>query len=84
MPDPEFVSKTDLVNSREKSVVPMTIPSLCSQLGDDMEGDLALCPVRAIKYYLQRTEEHRRGRKKLFSAYKTGYNNEIHPNTISS
>ena len=49
-----------------------------------MQEDRALCPVRAIKYYLKQTADIREGKKKLFVAFKKGYKEEIKMNTISS
>jgi len=46
--------------------------------------DKALCPVRALRYYLKATSGFRRGRKPLFLAYKTGFRGEVHKNTISA
>ena len=49
-----------------------------------MKEDRALCPVRALKYYLDRTQPILKGRKKLFIAFKSSYTKEIAPITISS
>ena len=50
-----------------------------------MQEDRSLCPVRAVRFYLDKTKELRVGRKKLFVAYKKGYGEkDIHPSTISS
>ena len=42
------------------------------------------CPVRALRYYLSRTEPLLNGREKVFIAYKKGYTREIVPATFSS
>ncbi len=43
-----------------------------------------MCPVRALKIYIDKTKDIRNGRKKLFIAYKTGHTGEICAATISS
>ena len=86
LPDTEFVAKTELGNKGAAVIKPITVPKKKKILQEDMQEDRSLCPVRAIKYYLKMTKENRGTRRKLFLAYKAGWNTdkEIHPNTISS
>ena len=77
---PSFLAKTQLAASPPLAVV---IPSLGSALGQGMNEDLLLCPVRALKIYMSRTREVRGSRKLLFISYKTGFNKDIRSATIS-
>ena len=64
---------------------PITIPALTNSIGHGRdEPDRLLCPVRALKFYRQRTEQLRGGRKRLFIPYKVGSTKELGVNTLSS
>jgi len=82
-PDVNFIAKTELAkgNSVTREV---SLKSLSTFLGPDMEEDMRLCPVRAIRVYLERTDQIRGSRKKLIMSFKKGFNQEISKNTISS
>jgi hypothetical protein len=82
--DPQFVAKTELNNKGSDILKLVQVKALTKELPDDEIGDRALCPVRALRFYLQKTEDIRDSRKKLFIAYKKGHKDEIHMNTISS
>jgi integrase len=86
VPDTEFVAKTELGNKGADVLKPITFPALTKLLDASMQEDRSLCPVRAIKQYLQLTKESRGPRRKLFIAYKAGWDNtkEIHANTVST
>lgn len=79
--DINFVAKTALVNS--PAMKTLTIKSLKNFLGTDMEEELLLCPVRALKMYLKRTKTLRAGKKCLFVSFKAGFVQDISKNTIS-
>ena len=83
-PDPQFVAKTELNNKGSAMLKLVQIKALTKELPEEEIGDRALCPVRALRYYIKQTEDIRGDRKKLFIAYKKGYKEEIHMNTISS
>ena len=57
---------------------------MTTTLGPNLDQDRTLCPVRALRYYLDRTKSILKGRKKLFIAFKKGYHREITPITLSS
>ena len=82
--DPAFVSKTELRVKGAEPLKPLVLKALTKILGPDMQEDRSLCVVRAVKFYLSRTEEVRQGRKRLFLAYKKGHTSDISKNTISS
>jgi hypothetical protein len=81
-PDPAFVSKTALANSGACVVNSVNIKALTPLLSDDME-ERTLCPVRAFRFYLDRTKDIREGKKKLFISFKPGHKTEIALNTVS-
>ena len=39
--------------------------------------DKSLCPVRALRYYLDKTKDLRKGKRILFVAIKEGYSKDI-------
>ena len=57
-----FLAKTQLPSV---AASPFTIPSLSKVCGDK-DSDRFLCPIRALKFYLQRVKPNRHGRKRLF------------------
>ena len=80
-PDPQFLAKTQLAEG--DVLQPVVVKALTSIL-DNSDADRSLCPVRAVKIYLNRTENIRTTQKKLFIAYKVGHTSEICKGTISS
>jgi hypothetical protein len=50
----------------QRALATVTVMSLCETVDDRMSDDKKLCPIRALRYYLQRTSQHRRTTKKLF------------------
>lgn len=77
---PSFLAKTQLATSPPLS---FSVPALAPSLGPDMDQDLLLCPVRALRSYLDRTKKLRKGRKLLFLSYKKGFKSDICSATIS-
>ena len=49
-----------------------------------MDGDRSLCPVRAIRFYIKRTDLFRKEQKKLFISTQPNRQTEIVKATISS
>ena len=64
-PDVKFIAKTE---GQSGNVVQRTleIKALAKFLGQDMEQDKKLCPVRAIRIYTERTDELRGERETYF------------------
>ena len=56
-PSPSFLSKNQLAKEGPDSVAPVVIPALAPSLDRSLKGDRSLCPVRALRYYLDRTAE---------------------------
>ena len=83
-PLPDFVAKTEIPGRPDTRLEPVTIQGLSTFVGPDLADDRKLCPVRAIKVYLSRTQDVRAGRKQLFIPYKPGSSQPIAAATISS
>ncbi|MCG7869396.1 MAG: hypothetical protein JAY74_23885 [Candidatus Thiodiazotropha taylori] len=74
---PGFLAKNQLPDSLPE---PIVIPGLTQFCGSDSD-DRLLCPVRAVRAYLDRVKSKRSGRKRLFLPLKG--TKDISPATIS-
>ena len=83
-PSPSFLSKNQLAKEGPDSVAPVVIPALAPTLDKSLKGDRSLCPVRALRYYLDRTSDLRQNKELVFVSFKKGFNKDISPATISS
>ena len=83
-PSPSFLSKNQLAKEGPDCVAPVVIPSLAPTLDRSLKSDRSLCPVRALRYYLDRTSDLRQNKKLVFVSFKKGFNKDISPATISS
>ncbi len=82
-PNPAFMAKTH--NMCQKGVLEaIVVNSLKDVSGKDPDLDYDLCPVRAVKYYMAKTEAIRKDLKPLFLTYKAGATKPAAKNTISS
>ena len=61
-PSPAFLAKNQLVSDCPDSLKPVVIPALKPFLSSDFTEELTLCPVRALRYYLDRTSALRKER----------------------
>ena len=59
-PSPSFLSKNQLARDGPASVAPVVIPALAPSLDKSLPEDKSLCPVRALRYYLDRTKDLRK------------------------
>ena len=78
-----FILKTQLRSKGASALEPISIPSLAHSLGPDLSEDRKLCPVRALKIYLARTQDMRSGKNRLFISFMPGKSSDISKNTIS-
>ena len=62
----------------------VVIPALAPSLDKSLKGDRSLCPVRALRYYLDRTSDLRQNKELVFVSFKKGFDKDISPATISS
>ena len=82
-PSPSFLSKNQLAKEGPDSVAPVVIPALAPSLDRSLKGDWSLCPVRALRYYLDRTADLRQNKELVFVSFKKGFDKDISP-AISS
>jgi integrase len=83
-PVPGFLAKTELRSSGASVFEGIRILSLAPFVGSDLPDDRKLCPVRALKIYLARTQSIRKDKKRLFISYQEGRSQDISKNTISA
>ena len=83
-PSPSFLSKNQLAKEGPGSVAPVVIPALAPTLDKSLRSDRSLCPVRALRYYLDRTSDLRQNKELVFVSFKKGFDKDISPATISS
>ena len=58
-PSSDFIAKNQLAREGSQSVSPVTIPALTTIVDRQLKEDRTLCPVRALRYYLDRTKDLR-------------------------
>ena len=83
-PSSYFIAKNQLAREGSQSVSPVTIPALTTIVDRQFKEDRTLCPVRALRYYLDRTKDLRGSRSLLFISFKKGHTSDIRPATLSS
>ena len=83
-PSPSFLAKNHLAKEGPECVAPVVIPALAPNLDKSLKEDRSLCPVRALCYYLDKTQDLRQGKELVFVSFKKGFNKDISPATISS
>ena len=54
-PSSDFIAKNQLAREGSQSVSPVTIPALTTIVDRQFKEDRTLCPVRVLRYYLDRT-----------------------------
>ena len=83
-PSSDFIAKNQLAREGSQSVSPVTIPALTTIVDRQFKEDRTLCPVRALRYYLDQTQDLRGSRSLLFISFKKGHTSDIRPATLSS
>ena len=83
-PSTAFLAKNQLASDGPTVIKPVVIPALKPHLDSSLTQDRSLCPVRALKYYLDRTKDLRKNKNLLFVAIKEGFTRDISRATISS
>ena len=83
-PSSDFIAKNQLAREGSQSVSPVTIPALITIVDRQFKEDRTLCPIRALRYYLDRTKDLRGSRSLLFISFKKGHTSDIRPATLSS
>ena len=67
-PSSDFIAKNQLAREGSQRVSPVTVPALNTIVGGQFKQDKTLCPVRALRYYLDRTKDLR-GSRSLNSSF---------------
>ena len=80
-PSSDFIAKNQLAREGFQSV---TIPALTTIVDRQFIEDGTLCPVRALRYYLDQTKDLRGSRSLHFISFKKGQTSDIRPATLSS
>ena len=83
-PSSDFIAKKQLAREGSQSVSPVIIPALTTIVDRQFKEDRTLCPVRALRYYLDRTKDLRGSRSLFFISFKKGHTSDIRPATLSS
>ena len=83
-PSPAFLAKNQLASMGPSAIKQVVIPALKPTLDSSMIEDISLCPVRALKYYLDRTKDLRKDKHLVFVSFKEGFSKDISRPTISS
>ena len=83
-PSSDFIAKNQLARECSQSVSLVTIPALTTILDRQFKEDRTLCPVRALRYYLDRTKDLWGSWSLLFISFKKGHTSDIRPTTLSS
>ena len=83
-PSPSFLSKNQLAQEGPASVAPVAIPAMAPTLDKSLKEDRSLCPVRALRYYLDKTKDLRQNKELVFVFFKQGFSKDTSPATISS
>ena len=83
-PSSDFIAKNQLAREGSQSVSPVTIPALTTIVDRPFKEYRTLCPVRALRYYLDQTKNLRGSRSLPFISFKKGHTSDIRPATLSS
>ena len=83
-PSPSFISKNHLTKEGPSCVAPVIIPNLAPSLDRSLKEDRSLCPVRALRYYLDKTKDLRSGKELVFVSFQKSFQKDIVPATVSS
>ena len=66
---PSFLAKTALTDRGASALLSVSIPALSSIVSEDLPDDLLLCPVRAIRIYIDCTSLMRDNKRLFFISY---------------
>ena len=81
-PSPAFLAKNRLASDGPDLLRPVVIPALKPFLSLDLTEDMTLRPVRALRYYLDKTSTLRKGKNLLFISFKEGFDKDIMRSTV--
>ena len=72
-PSPSFLAKNHLAKEGPECVAPVVIPALAPTLDKSLKEDRSLCPVRALRYYLDKTQSLQEGKELVSVSFKKGF-----------
>ena len=78
-----FISKTQVLGKSHKCMLSCTILALDRHLSNGMAEDRLLCPIRALRLYLERSMPWKEHKRLLFVSFKPVLKRDIVPSTIS-
>ena len=77
-PSSDFIAKNQLAREGSQNrCSPVTIPALTTIVDRKFKEDRTLHPVRALRYYLDRTKDLRGSRSFLFISLKKGHSSDL-------
>ena len=82
-PSPSFISKNHLAKEGPGCVAPVIIPALAPTLDKSLK-DRTLCPVKSLRYYLDKTKDLRSDKELVFVSFRKSFKKDIVPATVSS
>ena len=77
----DFIAKNQLAREGSESVSPVTTPALTTIVDRQFKEYRTLSPMRALRYYLDRTKDLRASRSLPFICFKKGHTSDIRPAT---
>lgn len=83
-PNPQFLAKNYNYKTGGRNFQGFQVEALKHRLGPDMQEDYLLCPVRALRYYLDRTKDVRKGSEQLFISWNKTEGKGVCKNTLAS
>ena len=72
-PSPSFLSKNQLAKEGPSCAAPVVVPALAPTLDKSLQQDRSLCPVRALRYCLDRTKDLREGKDLVFVSFRKSF-----------
>ena len=72
-PSSDFIDKNQLARESSQTVSPVTIPTLTNIVDRQFKEARTLCPVQALKFYVDQTKDLRGSRSLLFISFKKGH-----------
>ena len=78
------MSKNQFAREGPASVALVIIPALAPMLDKSLKDDRTLCPVRALRYYLDKTKDLHTGKQLVFVSFKKNFSKDIVQATVFS
>ena len=65
-------------------MAPVVVPALAPTLDRSLKSDRSLCPVRALRYYLDKASDLTQNKELVFVSFKKDFDKDFSPTTVSS